>query len=327
MQPARLHAGAWCRTLATLACVFALLLLGGCAGTGYTRPSHAGDIPTRVELADTPFFPDDSHYCGPAALATSLTAAGFPTRPETLIDQVLLPGRQGSLQIEMLAGARRRGAVATLIPDASQALLRELAAGHPVVVLQNLGLSWAPSWHYAVAVGYDLQADTILLRSGPMQRQELGLRTFMHTWNRSGRWAFVVSPPHKLPVTATQAETVKALLAFERNATAPAAAQAYRTGLARWPDNPTLAMGLGNALYASADEDGAEAVFRQVIDRHQLAAAYNNLARLLLARGDTAEARLQAERGLRVAGPLRETLMQTLAAAEAQAKATNPPPK
>jgi len=128
-------------------------------------------------------------------------------------------------------------------------------------------------------------------------------------------------------VTATQAETVKALLAFERNATAPAAAQAYRTGLARWPDNPTLAMGLGNALYASADEDGAEAVFRQVIDRHQLAAAYNNLARLLLARGDTAEARLQAERGLRVAGPLRETLMQTLAAAEAQAKATNPPPK
>ena len=93
-----------------------------------------------------------------------------------------------------------------------------------------------------------------------------------------------------------------------------AAAQAYRTGLERWPHNPTLAMGLGNALYASGDKEGAQALFRQVVERHQLAAAYNNLARLLLESGNTNEARLLAQQGLAVAGPLRETLMETLKA-------------
>lgn len=314
MQLAYLLAAGWRKTVSSIACLLALFLLAGCASPGHQALSSVEDLPPRTELAETPFFSDDSHFCGPAALATVLTAAGFTTRPEALVGQVFLPGRQGSLQIEMLAGARRQGAIATVIPDALHALMREIAAGHPVVVLQNLGLSWAPSWHYAVAVGYDLQADTLLLRSGPLKRQALSLRTFMHTWDRSGRWAFVVSPPDQLPATATQAETVKALVAFERNASAVAAAQAYRTGLERWPHNPTLAMGLGNALYASGDKEGAQALFRQVVERHQLAAAYNNLARLLLESGNTNEARLLAQQGMAVAGPLRETLMETLKA-------------
>ena len=305
-----------------LACVFALLLVAGCASPGNAPSAYPADLPVRVELVDTPFFPDDSHFCGPAALATSLSAARLPTQPQALIGQVFLPGRQGSLQIEMLSGARRQGAVATMIPGTTTALFREIAAGHPVVVLQNLGLSWAPSWHYAVAVGYDTEAGTVLLRSGPMKRQELSLRTFMYTWDRSERWAFVATPPGQLPVTATQAETVRALVAFERSAPASAAAQAYRAGLERWPHHPTLAMGVGNALYAAGDKDGAQALFRQVIAEHDLAAAYNNLARLVLERGQVAEARALAQRGLTVAGPLRETLAETLRAIDGTRPAT-----
>jgi hypothetical protein len=313
---------AWRRkTVSTVASVLALLILAGCASPGQRPSPYPADLPVRAELGETPFFPDESYYCGPAALATSLSAAGLPTQPEALVGQVFLPGRQGSLQIEMLSGARRHGAVATVIPASAEALFREIAAGHPVVVLQNLGLSWAPSWHYAVAIGYDIEAGIVLLRSGPMKRQELSLRTFMHTWNRSERWAFVTTRPDRLPVTATQAETVRALVAFERNAPASASAQAYRTGLERWPDNPTLAMGLGNVLYASGDKDAAEEVFRQVAQTHQLAAAYNNLARLLLERGNTLEARRSVERGLVVAGRLRGTLMETLQAIESASSA------
>jgi hypothetical protein len=303
---------AWrCRAGGAVGVVLALALLAGCASLEDQRTPFPAHLPARAELVDTPFFADDSFYCGPSALATSLSAAGFPTQPEALVGQVFLPGRQGSLQIEMLAGARRRGAVATVIPASTQALFAEIAAGHPVVVLQNLGLAWAPSWHYAVAVGYDVEAATVLLRSGPMKRQEMSLRTFMHTWNRSDRWAFVVTQPDRLPVTADEAETVKALVAFERNAPAAASAQAYRTGLVRWPRQPTLAMGLGNALHASGDKAGAEAVFRQVAETHQLPAAYNNLARVLFERGNVAQARSAVERGLAIAGPLRDTLLAT----------------
>lgn len=304
------------RAVPAFAWLFLLAVgLGGCATGGGQLPADvAAELPPRVELADTPFFADDSYFCGPAALATSLGAAGLPVAPATLVDEVFLPGRGGSLQIEMLAGARRHGAVATPIPGSLAALLRELAAGHPVVVLQNLGLSWAPAWHYAVAVGYDMAAAELLLRSGSERRQVIGWRTFEHTWQRSQRWAFVALPPGRLPVTASEDEATRAVVAFERNAPALAAAQAYRGALQRWPANPTLAMGLGNTLYAAGDKPGAETVFRGVAEAQDLPAAHNNHARVLLELGRPAEARRAAERGLVNAGPWQPALRATLEA-------------
>lgn len=295
-----------------LPAVLCALLLAACASTPLQPVALAPGAPTHAELVDTPFFPDDSHFCGPAALATSLSAVGLATTPAQLVGQVFLPGREGSLQIEMLSGARRQGAVAMVIPGTLTALKQEIDAGHPVVVLQNLGLSWAPSWHYAVVVGYDLERGQLLLRSGPMRRQVMTLRTFGHTWQRSGYWAFVALPPGRLPASVTEPDATRALVAFERNAKPAVAVTAYRAARQRWPQNTTLAMGLGNALYASGDLPAAEQVFRDTAATHQLAAAYNNLARILLQQGHTTEARQAAEGGLALAGPLRATLLDTL---------------
>jgi hypothetical protein len=65
---------------------------------------------------------------------------------------VLHVGTRGHAEAEMLSGARRHGAVATVIRGTLEARLREVAAGHTVMVLQNLGLSFVPLWHYAVVV-------------------------------------------------------------------------------------------------------------------------------------------------------------------------------
>lgn len=291
--------------------LLATLLLAACA-TPLQPVALAPGAPTRAELVDTPFFPDDSHFCGPAALATSLSAVGLATTPAQLVGQVFLPGREGTLQVEMLSGARRQGAVAMVIPGTLAALKQEIDAGHPVVVLQNLGLSWAPSWHYAVVVGYDLDRGQLLLRSGPMRRQEMTLRTFGHTWQRSGYWAFVALPPGRLPASVAEPDATRALVAFERNAKPAEAVTAYRAALQRWPHNATLAMGLGNALYAGGDLPAATQVFRDAATTHRLAAAYNNLARILLQQGRAAEAKQAAEDGLALAGPLRATLLDTL---------------
>lgn len=313
------------RSLATV-CLMAVaaVLLSGCAATPRLQDAETAGLSRSVDLVDTPFFPDESHFCGPAALATSLSAAGLPTTPGDLVGKVFLPGREGSLQLEMLAGARRHGAVAFVIPASLAALLRELDAGNAVVVLLNLGLSWAPSWHYAVAVGYDLGTAQVLLRSGPMQRQELSFTTFENTWQRSERWAFVALPPGRLAATATEAEVARALVAYERNNPPAVSAMAYRSGLARWPQNSTLAMGLGNALYASGDLQGAVAVFRNVALSHDMAAAHNNQARVLLELGRRDEARKAAESGLAVAGPLRQVLLDTLHAIDPNAAANRP---
>ena len=78
-------------------------------------------------------------------------------------------------------------------------LLAELDAGHPVLVFQNLALDWSPQWHFAVAVGYDLDSGDLILRSGTERRRVTRLSTFEFTWRRGDYWALVVLPPDRLP--------------------------------------------------------------------------------------------------------------------------------
>ena len=265
----------------------ALAWLSGCAvQTAALQAAPPVGLPHRAELVATPFFPQTEYRCGPAALATALGAVGVPAAPSALADEVFLPARGGSLQTEMLAGARRHGAVATLVPGTLEAVLREVAAGHAVVVLQNLGLSFAPLWHYAVVIGYDMEASEVVMRSGTTQRATMPLRTFEHTWARSGFWAFVALPPGEWPVTAQASAVVDAALGFERSATPAQALRTYESAVKRWPDELTLAIGLGNAAYAVGDKHRAVDVFRAAAIRHHNAAAWVNLATVLLELGE-----------------------------------------
>jgi hypothetical protein len=96
--------------------VFFVLLLTGCASlapqTATLRETfHTKGLPERVELTEVPFFPQTEYQCGPAALATVLAASGAKVTPDELVPQVYLPERKGSLQVEMLAAARRHGLV------------------------------------------------------------------------------------------------------------------------------------------------------------------------------------------------------------------------
>lgn len=279
--------------------------LGGCAWlapppqTAALAVSPPPGLPPRRELDAVPFFPQTPYHCGPAALATVLVHAGFAASPETLGEQVFLPAREGSLQLEMLAGARRAGALATRLPGELGALLQEVAAGQPVVVLQNLGLSFAPRWHYAVLVGYELEAQALLLRSGTVRRERIAFTPFEHTWARSGHWAFAASRPGELPKTAREADAAEAALGFERANPAPAArAAVYDSVVARWPHNLVARIGQGNARAAQGDWAGAVAAFQQAAERHDSAAAWHNLGLALWQTGQREAARSAARRAL-----------------------------
>jgi hypothetical protein len=280
-----------------------LLGLGGCALLPPPQTRALLDAPPaglaeRRELREVPFFAQSEYECGPAALATALSAAGIPARPEALVDQVYLPARKGSLQLEMLATARREGALAVRLPPTLDALLREVAAGHPVVVLQNLGLAVAPRWHYAVVVGYDLAAREMVLRSGTTERELISFGTFEHTWKRSGHWAFVALRPGELPATATENELTAAAVAFERVAPPATAATVYESALRRWPNSLTLAMGLGNTRVAADDLPAATLAFQTAAHRHDSTPAWINLAELHLQQSQFVQAEAAARRAL-----------------------------
>ncbi|WP_405234521.1 PA2778 family cysteine peptidase [Lentisalinibacter salinarum] len=144
------------------------LVLGACAvGPEHQVLRDAGDP---VELVRVPFFPQDEYQCGPAALATVLTHSGVDVTPAQLVSHVYVPDRRGSLQAEMLAATRSHGRVPYVLPENLAPILAELRDGHPVLLLQNLGLARWPVWHYAVLVGFDPAAEKVLMRSGITRR-------------------------------------------------------------------------------------------------------------------------------------------------------------
>lgn len=282
----------------------AAIALPGCAlladppQTAALRAAIPADVPPRFERDQVPFFPQTPLHCGPAALATVLADVGLPADLTAISDAVFLPAREGSLQLEMLGGARRQGAVATKLPGELTALLREVAAGHAVVVLQNLGLDIAPRWHYAVLVGYDLAAGELVFRSGTVRREVMSMRTFEFTWARGGHWAIVALPPGRLPASAREADAVDATLGFGRVGTPAEAARAWAAVYRRWPGNLVAAMGLGNALHAAGDLAGAADAFEAAARQHDSAAAWNNLASTRDSLGDRAGARAAAARAV-----------------------------
>ena len=297
-------------------CFFALLT--GCAQlvpqTIGLRSGWPADVPRALELREVPFFPQTQYDCGPAALAMILDAAGAQVVPDDLIEQVYLPARRGSLQVEMLAAPRRHGLVGWQIPAHYDALLRELAAGRPVLVLQNLGIWPFDYWHYAVVVGFNYESGELYLRSGETKRQALPFTIFEATWRRSGYWAMVVSPPDMIPASATEVAYLPVLLAFERVAGPMASRRAWQAFLDRWPANALASIALSNLYYTARELEKTQAILRQAHHEHpESVEILNNLAQVLSDLGRHDEALSLIDRASALNSPFRADVLTTRA--------------
>ena len=265
-----------------------------------------------MELEAVPFYPQSRYQCGPSSLAMALTYSGLPITPEALQGQVYTPSRKGSLQMAMIGATRRQGRIAYPILGLNS-IWPEIAAGHPVIVLQNLGLSWIPVWHYAVAIGYDFIDNTVTLRSGTSERKVMSFFTFGKTWARSEYWGLIVLKPNQFPAIVREKDYLTAVFGLEKSRQYQTATEGYQTALTRWPLSLIAFMGLGNSLYALGDLPGAENAFRRAVVNHPRAAnAHNNLAQVLLEQGRKREALEAAQRAVAIGGPMAEVYESTL---------------
>ncbi len=290
-----------------------LTLMIGCAHLGHDPSSlSVPNIPTHSGIPSVPFYPQQAYQCGPAALAMVLgwTQANFSL--QKLIPEVYTPARRGSLQSSLISAARRRNRLAYPI-EGIEALLQELAADHPVIVLQNLGLKLFPRWHYAVLIGYDLTNDTFTLHSGKDASRNIRWTLFMRTWKRADHWGLVVLPPGQIPTSAEERPYLNAVVGLEQAGQWEGASSAYAAALKRWMHSIGALMGLGNSRYALGDLIGAEQAFRKAIKAYpQSGAAFNNLAQVLVEKGLYIEALEMARRAVALGGPNRDLFLQTL---------------
>jgi tetratricopeptide (TPR) repeat protein len=286
-----------CRAAAAVL-TLAICVLSGCA----TRPSEltpaaTAHLPARIELSQTPFHPQDAYQCGPAALATVLQTTGIEVSPQDLTAEVFLPGRKGSLAVELIAATRSRDRLPYPLALNLLALLQELADGRPVLVMQNVGLKIAPVWHFAVVIGYDLARREIILRSGTLERLVMSERGFLRTWDLADRWALVIVEPDQLPATARLETYMTAAAGLEETGRLESAERAYALAQQTWPASAWPRLGLANLFHRRGELREAESGYRAVLAMEpDNVIALNNLADLVLRRGCTDSARAYLER-------------------------------
>jgi len=265
-----------------VACALCLLAyLGGCATSPQTRLllDNPPDIPPQVELTDVPFFPQQQYHCGPSSLASIINYRGTPVEPDQIAQMIYVPGLKGSLQIEVEAATRQFEMLPVQLDGKLESMLREIAAGNPIFVLQNLGLDAVPVWHYEVVVGYDFGERVVVLRSGVHARVLRSFALFEKTWQRAEHWALAVVSVDSIPVTVGADAYLEAVVGMEQVGRTESANHAYSTALRRWPDNLLAHTGLGNTYYAMGEFVAAETAYRSalMIDP-QKAEVWNNLA-------------------------------------------------
>ena len=277
-------------------------LLAGCATSPPLADGLPAAAPRAIELDSTPFFPQEDFQCGPAALATLLVASGVEVTPDALVPEVFIPGRKGSLSLELIGAARRHGRLPYVLSTTAEEMIAELEAGRPVLLLQNLGVPQVPIWHYAVLIGYDVDRNVAILRSGETERLEMKWQRFAGAWHRGGRFALTTLPPDLVPAHADPVRYLEAAAGLEAAGQRKTAAAAYDSAIARWPDEPLAWLGRGNVAYAAGDREAAADAWVQAIRLDpDGAVARNNLAGLLLDAGCLDESRRQVERAAALA--------------------------
>ena len=295
--------------LAGVFCLLLALLTGGCAH----KTQH--ELPLqRIAVEGVPFFPQTRYQCGPAALATVLNHSRVQVTPEALSGQVYLPRRRGSLQIELKSAARLHGRLPYEIEPHLEAIVRELEAGRPVLVLQNLGLEWAPRWHYAVVVGYDEHKRQILLNSGTRERHEQSIKAFQRSWQLAGNWGIVVLRPGELAAGGSSSTYLRALSDSRPVMGDSDYRLAVSAGLARWPREPNLLFAAGNQALKRGEDEIAAALYQSAIESDPShIGALNNYAEVLKRNACFDQAVVAAETALRHAeqSELRDEVLAT----------------
>lgn len=232
-------------------------LVAGCSGSWPTLSGAPGSG-ERVRVAEVPFYPQEGFHCGPAAMAMVLNWSGLDVKPAAMDIRATKAADPRALLAE---DASRYGRLAYPITGTS-AMLTELAAGHPVLVVQNLGVEARPLWNCVVAVGYDRPQEQVLVHSGEHAGKRMPLRLFERLWSDSGQWGLVVLRPGDLPAAAHQPDYLKAATQLRRAGRYWEAVQAYDAALAAWPADGETLMGLGASLYLLGDTRGAVDAYR-----------------------------------------------------------------
>jgi len=163
------------------------LLFYSCA----LRPGMEPSRPARI-IPQVPFFPQEAYQCGPASLAGVLNYWGLKVSPGEIAAEIFSPGARGTLDMDIVFYARRKGLKAAQYTGAWEDLQKNVESNHPLIVLVDEGFWVYQKSHFMVVVGYD--EGGLLVNSGKEEHKFISRDSFLRTWERTKFWTLRIAP-------------------------------------------------------------------------------------------------------------------------------------
>jgi predicted double-glycine peptidase len=164
----------------------ALFCLSSCAASPHVNGPRSSRL-----IQNVPFFPQEIYQCGPASLAGVLNYWGITVSPEEIAFDIFSPSAKGTLNLDMVLYAQKRGLKADSYQGSMKDLKDKIDSRFPLIVMVDYGLGVFRQNHYMVVVGHDENA--ITANSGRERLKSISMEGFMNSWKRANFWTLWIT--------------------------------------------------------------------------------------------------------------------------------------
>ncbi|HSR09936.1 MAG TPA: C39 family peptidase [Thermodesulfobacteriota bacterium] len=166
--------------------IASLAVLFSCAA-----PPPLSSPPSGHAIPGVPFFAQEAYQCGPASLAGVLNFWRVTVSPQEIAADIFSPGARGTLDMDMVFYARKKGLNAAAYRGRWEDLRANIDAGRPLVVLVDEGIWVYERSHFMVVTGYG--EDTVTVNSGKIEHAVVPRARFLKTWERAKFWTLRIT--------------------------------------------------------------------------------------------------------------------------------------
>ena len=173
------------RTLIAVLC----LAVSACAGQTLSTKNSFRTPPSHL-IGGVPFFKQDAHQCGPAAMASVLNYRGIKVSPEEIIEAIYSKGAEGTLDFDMVLYAEKKGRKTEKYRGTLENLRINVDSNNPLIVLVDYGFLSYQRNHFMVVLGYD--ESHIYVNSGVEPLEAISKDEFVRTWKKTNFWTLLI---------------------------------------------------------------------------------------------------------------------------------------
>jgi predicted double-glycine peptidase len=152
-----------------------------------TVSTESGTVIERV-----PFFPQESHQCGPASLAGVLNYWAVEVTPEAIAKDIYSGSARGTLDMDMVFYAEGKGLKASRYRGSVEDLRGNIDSGRPVIVLVDYGFWAYQQGHFMVIAGY--RENGVVANTGRERLKFIPFDRFLKSWEKTGFWSLLITP-------------------------------------------------------------------------------------------------------------------------------------